>query len=178
MSPVVSATENQPVQSETHSESSCSSSKRAVKHLILVPNLQFRSHHELSQGSFLWFTVIKLIHLIIRIQFFSFCSLTIHTPKDELGLSGEHPQRGEQILHSHWARLALRGIPLQNLGVRRSSRTSVEGRDEGVCLQHPSARLRDRLLRPLFPRLAGAPLGLAAHPGIYPIAASGPARGI
>lgn len=117
--------------------------------------------------------------LLLEVKFhLVFFLLTGDWEEDELGLSGERPQWGEQLLYCDRAHLALCGLPLQDLGVRGGSRAGVEGRAEGLRVQHSAARLRERMLRPPVPHLAGAPLGSAAHRSVHSIPAGRSARGL
>lgn len=96
--------------------------------------------------------------------------LHLYSSSHELVCSRGPPQWCQQILHCLWTGLAVHGLCLQGDGVRGGGPEGVGWWEQGLRLQHGSARLQQRVLRQHLPHLPHSPVGPAAHLRHLPIA--------
>lgn len=80
-----------------------------------------------------------------------------------LELVGEHFRGSSHPLHHRGENLADHPVHIPDVGSRRGGRGRLGGRAERVRLQHGSAGMQERLLRPGVPDIAHTLLGAPDH---------------
>lgn len=96
--------------------------------------------------------------------------------RDELVCTTGPAQRGEQVLHCFWTRLAVHGLHLPRDGVRGCGPACVGRWQQGLRVQHRPTGLQQRVLRQHLPHLTHPPVGPAANFRHLPISDGGGAR--